>query len=194
MLAEDAREGALDVALAGRGEDRLADARALQVLAETLALSIIITSIFIRQLLCNALPSVISKLVFLSDTNVLANMATCATWVLAAIVWIVGLGGWLSVPTYGFLSAGILPLIAFLEVPSVYPAIMKTAIRLHFEACSIMAYELDPTLVREVPTVDPKKPLLDPRKPPGPPLPKKEGDDDKDLEQMGDDEDGTEGI
>ena len=159
----------------------------LNVLAETLALSIIITSIFIRQLLCNALPSVISKLVFLSDTNVLANMATCATWVLAAIVWIVGLGGWLSVPTYGFLSAGILPLIAFLVVPSVYPAIMKTAIRLHFEACSIMAYELDPTLVREVPTVDPKMP-------PGPPLPKKEGDNDMDLEQMEDDEDGFEGI
>jgi len=120
----------------------------LNVVAETLALGVIITSIFIRQLLCNALPSVISKLVFLSDTNVLANMATSATWMLAAIVWIVALSGFLSVPTYGFVSTLIFPLLCALVIPTVYPAFEKTAIRLHLEAESIMTLELDPTHVK----------------------------------------------
>ena len=78
----------------------------LNVVAETLALSIMITSIFIRQLVSNALPSVISKLAFLSDTNILSNMATLVTWMLAAIVWVVTLGGFPAVPTHGFASAG----------------------------------------------------------------------------------------
>ena len=78
----------------------------LNVVAETLALSIMITSIFIRQLVSNALPSVISKLAFLSDTNILSNMATLVTWMLAAIVWVVTLGGFPAVPTHGFASTG----------------------------------------------------------------------------------------
>ena len=51
----------------------------LNVLAQSLALGIIITSIFMRQLLCNTLPSMISKLVFLLDTNTLSNLAMART-------------------------------------------------------------------------------------------------------------------
>ena len=49
---------------------------------------------------------VISKLAFLSETNILSNMATLVTWMLAAIVWVVTLGGFPAVPTHGFASAG----------------------------------------------------------------------------------------
>lgn len=65
----------------------------LNILAETLALSIMINSVFMRQLLNSALPSVMSKLVFLADTNLLSATATLTTWMLAAIVWVVALGG-----------------------------------------------------------------------------------------------------
>jgi hypothetical protein len=111
----------------------------LNVLAETLALSIMITSIFIRQLVSNALPSVISKLAFLSDTNILSNMATLVTWMLACIVWVVTLGGFPAVPTHGFASAAVFPLLFILVVPSVYPAFLKTAVRLHLEAQAMLA-------------------------------------------------------
>lgn len=40
-----------------------------------------------------AATQIISKLSFLSETNILSNMAALATWMLAAIVWIVTLGG-----------------------------------------------------------------------------------------------------
>ena len=49
---------------------------------------------------------VISKLAFLSETNILSNMATLVTWMLAAIVWVVTLAGFTAVPTHGFASAG----------------------------------------------------------------------------------------
>lgn len=110
----------------------------LNVLSETLALSIMITSIFIRQLVSNALPSVISKLAFLSETNILSNMATLVTWMLAAIVWVVTLGGFPAVPTHGFASAGVFPMLAALVIPSVYPAFFKTAVRLHLEAQAML--------------------------------------------------------
>jgi len=110
----------------------------LNVLAETLALSIMITSIFIRQLVSNALPSVISKLAFLSETNILSNMATLVTWMLAAIVWVVTLGGFPAVPTHGFASAGVFPVLASLVIPAVYPAFFKTAVRLHLEAQAML--------------------------------------------------------
>jgi len=110
----------------------------LNVLAETLALSIMITSIFIRQLVSNALPSVISKLAFLSETNILSNMATLVTWMLAAIVWVVTLAGFTAVPTHGFASAGVFPVLAMLVIPAVYPAFFKTAVRLHLEAQAML--------------------------------------------------------
>ena len=49
---------------------------------------------------------VISKLAFLSETNILSNMATLVTWELASIVWVVTLTGFTAVPTHGFASAG----------------------------------------------------------------------------------------
>lgn len=110
----------------------------LNVLAETLALSIMITSIFIRQLVSNALPSVISKLAFLSETNILSNMATLVTWELASIVWVVTLTGFTAVPTHGFASAGVFPVLATLVIPAVYPAFFKTAVRLHLEAQAML--------------------------------------------------------
>ena len=113
-------------------------AYALNVCAQSLALGIIVTSIYIRQLLCNSLPSTISKLVLLSDTNVLSNLATACTWMLACLVWMVTIGGFLSVPTYGFLSVMIVPILAIMLIPTVYPAILKTAIRLRLEAQSVI--------------------------------------------------------
>ena len=83
----------------------------LNVLAQSLALGIIITSIFMRQLLCNTLPSMISKLVFLLDTNILCNLAMACTWLLTCLVYLVVLGGFLSAPTYGFLSFLIIPVL-----------------------------------------------------------------------------------
>ena len=35
---------------------------------------------------------VISRLVVLSDTNILSNMATSSTWMIACVVWIAALG------------------------------------------------------------------------------------------------------
>ena len=70
----------------------------LNVLAQSLALGIIITSIFMRQLLCNTLPSMISKLVFLLDTNTLSNLAMACTWLVFCLLGVVVLGGFLSEP------------------------------------------------------------------------------------------------
>ena len=174
----------------------------LNVIAEALALSTIICSIFIRQLVSNALPSVgrpracpgpvlapapgptpltdprslaqqvISRLVFLSDTNILSNMATSSTWMIACVVWIAALGtaashtsgpqgatalrwpyaglgsipwpslphagGFPAVPTYGLLSAAVFPVLVLLVIPQIYPAFLKSAIRLHLEAEAIL--------------------------------------------------------
>ena len=70
----------------------------LNVLAQSLALGIIITSIFMRQLLCNTLPSMISKLVFLLDTNCLSNLAMASIWLVLCLLGVVVLGGFLSEP------------------------------------------------------------------------------------------------
>merc|ERR1712194_900124 len=68
-------------------------AYSLNCFAETLALSIMINSVFMRQLLSNSLPSVMSQLVFLADTNIVSVIATLTTWMLAAVLWVVALGG-----------------------------------------------------------------------------------------------------
>ena len=68
------------------------------MLAQSLALGIIITSIFMRQLLCNTLPSMISKLVFLLDTNCLSNLAMASIWLVFCLLGVVVLGGFLSEP------------------------------------------------------------------------------------------------
>jgi len=113
----------------------------LNVAAQCLALAIIITSIFSRQLLCNALPSVMSKLAFLSDTNLLANMGTACTWMIAFLCWVVFFGGFLSVPTYGFISMALLPMLLLIIIPTIYPAFLKTAMRLHLEVNALFACE-----------------------------------------------------
>ena len=71
----------------------------LNVLAQSLALGIIVTSIYSRQLLCNTLPSVMSKMVFLAETNLLSNMGAACTWMIASLVYVVVLGGFISVPS-----------------------------------------------------------------------------------------------
>lgn len=106
---------------------------ALNVCAQSLALASIIISIYMRQLLCNSLPSMMSKLVFLSDTNVLSLLATGTTWMIACLVWLVTVGGFISSPTYGLMSTGMIPIILLLILPLIYPAMLKTALRLHAE-------------------------------------------------------------
>ena len=53
----------------------------------------------------------------LADTNVLGNLATACTWMLAMLVWLVVLGGFLSVPSYGFLSFVIVPVLGVMIIP-----------------------------------------------------------------------------
>lgn len=115
----------------------------LNVLAQSLALGIIITSIFMRQLLCNTLPSMISKLVFLLDTNTLSNLAMACTWLVICLLGVVVLGGFLSSPTYGLLSLLILPVLFAMVIPNVYPAFLKSALRLHAEANAALARTAD---------------------------------------------------
>jgi len=106
----------------------------LNVFAETLALSIMVNSVFMRQLLCNALPSVMSKLVFLADTNIVSFIATTTTWMIFAVVWVVALGGFLAVPTHGFFTC-LMPLtVVCIVVPPIYPAFYTAAVRLYYEA------------------------------------------------------------
>ena len=71
----------------------------LNVTSQSLALGIIVTSIYSRQLLCNTLPSVMSKMVFLAETNLLSNMGVACTWMIASLVYVVVLGGFMSVPS-----------------------------------------------------------------------------------------------
>ena len=101
----------------------------LNVTAQSLALGIVTSSIYIRQQLTNTLPSVISQLVFLSENNVLSNLGIATTLLVACLVCLVCLGGFLSVPTYGLLSLMILPILAAMLVPSLYPAFLKSALR-----------------------------------------------------------------
>ena len=58
---------------------------------------------------------------------------------LAAIVWLVTLGGFPAVPTHGFASAAVFPLLFCLVVPAIYPAFLKTGVRLHLEAQAMLA-------------------------------------------------------
>lgn len=116
----------------------------LNVLAQSLALGIIITSIFMRQLLCNTLPSMISKLVFLLDTNTLSNLPMACTWLVMCLVCVVVLGGFLSAPTYGFLSLSILPILGAMVVPTIFPAFLKSALRLHAEANAALSKPDEP--------------------------------------------------
>jgi hypothetical protein len=109
-------------------------AYSLNCFAETLALSIMINSVFMRQLLVNALPSVMSKLVFLADTNIVSFIATTTTWMIFALVWVVALGGYLAVPTHGFVTS-LMPLtVVCIVVPPIYPAFYTAAVRLYYEA------------------------------------------------------------
>ena len=71
----------------------------LNVLAQSLALGIIVLSIYSRQLLCNTLPSVMSKMAFLAETNLLSNMGAACTWMIASLVYVIVLGGFISVPS-----------------------------------------------------------------------------------------------
>jgi len=110
----------------------------LNLFAETLALSVMINSVFMRQLLNNALPSVMSKLIFLADTNIVSYISTTTTWVLFAAVWVVALGGFLAVPTHGLFTC-VMPLtLILIVVPPIYPAFYTTAVRLYFEANSTL--------------------------------------------------------
>ena len=47
----------------------------------------------------------------------LGNLATACTWMLAMLVWLVVLGGFLSVPSYGFLSFVIVPVLGVMIIP-----------------------------------------------------------------------------
>jgi hypothetical protein len=79
-------------------------------------------------------PQVMSKLVFLADTNIVSFIATTTTWMLFAIVWVVALGGFLAVPTHGFVTC-LMPLtVVCIVVPPIYPAFYTAAVRLYFEA------------------------------------------------------------
>jgi hypothetical protein len=120
------------------------------VTGQILALSIIVVSVFTRQLLSNALPSVVSKLLFIADTNVLANLGTAVTWLMACVAWVVTLGGGLAVPTYGFMSAGMVPTIFVVVVPTLYPAFLKSALRLHVEANAFLLRGMDRSLVPHI--------------------------------------------
>lgn len=121
-------------------------AYACNVFGQILALSVICVSVFTRQLLSNTLPSVVSKLLFLSDTNVLANLGTAVTWLMACVAWVVTLGGCLAVPTYGFISALMIPTVFAVVVPTLYPALLKSALRLHVEANAFLKHGMDRAL------------------------------------------------
>ena len=58
-----------------------------------------------------------THIVLPNDTNVLGNLATACTWMLAMLVWLVVLGGFLSVPSYGFLSFVIVPVLGVMIIP-----------------------------------------------------------------------------
>ena len=75
-----------------------------------------------------------SKLVFLADTNIVSFIATTTTWMIFALVWVVALGGFLAVPTHGFVTC-LMPLaVVSIVVPPIYPAFYTAAVRLYYEA------------------------------------------------------------
>ena len=51
----------------------------------------------------------------------LANLGMATTWLLACLVYLIVLGGFLSVPTYGFLSTAIVPILGTMLIPTVRP-------------------------------------------------------------------------